>query len=222
MTVKSYQLKTGLIALILFLGQFALINASGQTNRTTKTGPTPKTTTPPSTITTPATYMVKGAMSNGALLKFTHLAVLDAHGKVVSRWVTDSIGLFKITGLTKGRYRLVNSAVGIDTPFSVPGQSDNALIVNIPVCNFGAAKAQKDIKAGKPMLLLSGGIAPISSPKEDRFEKKYLVKYHDFGDTPPDIKCMTAYNNIIFAYLDKKFGKSWRKDARDDVISLKR
>jgi hypothetical protein len=155
-------------------------------------------------------------------LKFTHLAILDAHGKVLSRWITDSSGLFKITGLTKGRYYLVNSALDIDTPFSIPKQSENVLIVNVSPCNFGSAKAQKDIKAGKPMLLLSGGIAPVSSPGEDHFEKKYTVKYHDFGDTPQKVKCSIAYNKVVFAFLDKKFGKSWRKDARGDVIGLKR
>lgn len=229
MTVKSYPFKSGLIALILFLSQFAPINVNGQTKPTPKTVPTSKTTTPPSTATTqntattaPTTYTVKGVMSNGALLKFTHLAVLDAHGKVLSRWVTDSMGIFKITGLSKGRYRLVNSALSIDTPFSLPRQSENILIVNVSTCSFGSAKAQKDVKAGKPMLLLSGGIAPVSSPKEDNFEKKYSVKYHDFGDVPQSIKCSIAYNNIVFAFLDKKFGKSWRRDARADVIGLKR
>jgi hypothetical protein len=71
------------------------------------------------------------------------------------------------------------------------------------------------------MLLLSGGIAPVYSPKEDKFEQKYMVKYHDFGDVAPDIKCITTYNKVIFQFLDKKFGKSWRKDARNDVIGLK-
>jgi len=203
MIVKSYpKSKTGLIVLVLLACQIGPVQVNGQT--------------------APATYNIRGAMSTGTTMRFTHLAVVDARGKIVSRWVTDSLGLFRITGLTKGRYRLMNSAVGIDTPFSVPKQSENVLIVNISVCNFGASKAQKDIKAGKPMLLLSGGIAPIFSPKEDHFEKKYTVKYHDFGDTPPDIKCSMAYNKAVFAFMDKKFGKSWRKDARDDVIGLKR
>jgi len=232
MTVKSYQFKAGLIALlILFIGPFAAINVNGQTQPTPKTVPAPKTTTPPSsakspttetTTSTPGTYTVKGAMSDGTQLKFTHLAILDAHGKVLSRWITDGSGLFKVTGLTKGHYRLVNSALGIDTPFSVPKQAENVLIVNVSACSFGSAKARTDIKAGKPMLLLSGGIAPVFSPREDNFEKKYTVKYHDFGDTPQSIKCSTAYNNVVFGFLDKKFGKSWRRDARADVIGLKR
>ena len=234
MIVKSYQLKTGLMVLILFLSQFASINVNGQTKptpkpTTTKSATTPQlpptpTATTPATATTPppGTYTIKGSMGSGALLKFTHLAVLDAHGKVVSRWVTDSLGLFKITGLTKGRYRVVNSALGIDTPFSVPKQSENILIVNVSTCSFGYVRAQKDLKAGKPLLLLSGGIAPVSSPKEDNFEKRYTVKYHDFGDSPQSIKCSLAYNNVMFAFLDKKFGKSWRRDARADVIGLKR
>src|SRR5205085_11981046 len=87
-------------------------------------------------------------------------------------------------------------------------------------CSFGSAKAQKDIKAAKPMLLLSGGIAPVSTPKDDYFEKKYTVKYHDFGDTPQNVKCSAAYNKVVIAFLDKKFGKSWRRDVRADVIGL--
>jgi hypothetical protein len=229
MIFNSYQLKTGSIVLILFISQFAPIHVNGQAKQASKTvrkATPPASTTPAATTnasaSTPAAYTIRGSVSDGKLLKFTHLAVLDAHGKVVSRWVTDSSGLFKITGLTRGKYRLVNSALGVDAPFSVPKQSENTFIVNVSACNFGSAKAQKDVKEGKPMLLLSGGIAPVSSPKEDNFEKKYTVKYHDFGDTPQNVKCSIAYNNIVFAFLDKKFGKSWRRDARADVIGLKR
>jgi len=225
MIATSYPLKTGLIVLSLFLGQFIPIRANGQTKPVTKpkatTVATPTTTTATASTTTPATYTIKGTMSDGKLLKYTHLAVVDVHGKVLSRWETDSIGLFKITGLTKGKYRLVNSALGVDAPFSVPKQSENTFIVNVSTCSFGSAKAQKDIKAGKPMLLLSGGIAPVFSPKEDDFEKRYTVKYHDFGDTPQSVKCSTAYNEVVIAFLDKKFGKSWRRDARADIIGLK-
>ncbi len=226
MTLKSYRFNVGLIALILLVCQFAPINVNGQTKPTPKTAPTPQPTaatqTTATVATTPNTYTVKGAMSDGSVLRFTHLAILDAHGKVLSRWITDSSGLFKLTGLAKGRYRLVNSALDIDTPFSIPKQAENVLIVNVSSCSFGSAKAQKDIKTGKPMLLLSGGIAPVATPNEDHFEKKYTVKYHDFGDIPQKVKCSIAYNKVVFEFLDKKFGKSWRRDARADVIGLKR
>ena len=230
MTIKSYRFNIGLITLILLICELVPANVNGQTRPTPKAVTTPKTITPaptaitPTTGTTgaPGTYTVRGAMSDGALLKYTHLAILDAHGKVLSRWITDSSGLFKITGLAKGRYRLVNSALDIDTPFSIPRQSENVLIVNVSPCSFGSAKAQKDIKAAKPMLLLSGGIAPVSTPKDDYFEKKYTVKYHDFGDAPQNVKCSAAYNKVVIAFLDKKFGKSWRRDVRTDVIGLKR
>ena len=217
MTISSNRFNIGLIALILLICQLVPINVNGQTKPIPKNVDTPKPTTP---TTVPGTYTVRGAMSDGALLKFTHLAILDAHGKVLSRWVTDGSGLFKVTGLPKGKYRLVNSALSIDTPFSVPKQSENVLIVNVSSCSMGSAKAQKDIKSGKPMLLLSGGIAPVSSPRDDYFEKKYTVKYHDFGDTPQNVKCSAAYNKVVIEFLDKKFGKSWRKDVRADVIGL--
>ena len=230
MIATSYPFKAGLIVLVLFVSQFVPIYVNGQTKPALKTVTKPKTTpsptptTPATTVATatPSSYTIKGTVSDGKLLKYTHLAVVDAHGKVLSRWVTDSMGLFKITGLTKGKYRLVNSALGVDAPFSVPKQSENTFIINVSSCSFGSAKAQKDIKEGKPMLLLSGGIAPVSSPKEDNFEKRYTVKYHDFGDAPQSVKCSTAYNNVVIAFLDKKFGKSWRRDAREDVIGLKR
>src|SRR4051812_31597200 len=113
MTIRSYRFNIGLMTLILFICQFVPINVNGQIKPTPKTVPAPKTTPPPPTTTTqttptattPITYTVKGAMTDGAVLKFTHLAILDAHGKVLSRWITDSSGLFKITGLAKGRYR---------------------------------------------------------------------------------------------------------------------
>ena len=85
----------------------------------------------------------------------------------------------------------------------MPKQSENVLIVNVSTCSFGSARAQKDVKAGKPMLLLSGGIAPVFSPKEDNFEKRYTVKYHDYGASPQNINCSVAYNFVVIAFLDK-------------------
>ena len=61
----------------------------------------------------------------------------------------------------------------------------------------------------------------IAIEYQDKFEKKYNIEYYDFGCTPPNEECVIQYNKTIFANLDKKYGRKWRKEVRKDVIGLK-
>lgn len=87
---------------------------------------------------------------------------------------------------------------------------------------FGYDLAQSDINAGRPRLLLSGGITPIIYTTDEEFEKKYQVKYFDFGCIAIPDECILAYNSEIFQHLDTTFGKEWRKEIRKDVIGLRK
>jgi hypothetical protein len=82
-------------------------------------------------------------------------------------------------------------------------------------------QARQDIEQGKAKLLLVGGIASIHYEGQEVFEKKYKVSYYDYGCTPPDEKYVKEYNKAIFAYLDKQYGRKWRKQVRKDVIGYK-
>lgn len=81
--------------------------------------------------------------------------------------------------------------------------------------------AKADIKAKTPILFIQGGIASVKYPTDEQFKNLYGIYYHDFGCVGIDAKISTAYNNIIFKYLDATYSKKWRTKIRKDVIGYK-
>jgi len=72
----------------------------------------------------------------------------------------------------------------------------------------------------KTKLLLIGGEAPIIYSSQRKFERKYKVRYYDFGCLAPYKQCVISYNETIFDYLNKKYGVKWRIEIRNDVIGF--
>lgn len=142
---------------------------------------------------------------------------------------SDSLGRFIIHGLTGGQHKLTFSALGYPTTDTTL-MLDNGDITNFvwainTVCNgqYNRRAALNDIKQGKANLLVPGGFAPVIYTTDKDFKAKYKIGYYVFGCIAPDMdECLTIYNQTIIEYLDRTFGKTWRKDVRKDVIGLKR
>lgn len=138
--------------------------------------------------------------------------------------ISDSIGNFNIENLKPGNYKL--SVIGFgyqpfDTLIEIHNQSIENLDLLIPMdCDVNGIIAENDIKKGKPKLLLIGSIAPVIYPKQHEFEKKYKIRYYDYGDNISSQECIQQYNEVVFKYLDKTYGESWREEVRYDVIGF--
>ena len=89
--------------------------------------------------------------------------------------------------------------------------------------DFEKAKdlARLDITKDKLKLFVVGGIASVVLVNDKDFESIYNIEYYDYGCIGPDEKTLQAYNNTVFTYLIKTFGKSWLKEIRPDVVGLK-
>jgi hypothetical protein len=141
--------------------------------------------------------------------------------------LTDSFGRFKINGLQARQYILSFSAFGYDNKDTTVTifDSEQAISWTIHTDNcvhYSKICALRDIKNGKPVLLLQSGIAPIAFSTDKYFIKKYQVELYDLGcDASERLDCIVAYNQIIFEYLDKKYKGKWRADVRKDIIGLK-
>lgn len=93
------------------------------------------------------------------------------------------------------------------------------LKVKLECFTYNKKKAFKDIKNGPPLLLLQGGIAPMIYTTDDEFEKKFRIKYYDFGCVAPEnIDYLIEYNNTIIDFLSEKYGRRWKKTVRKDII----
>lgn len=88
-------------------------------------------------------------------------------------------------------------------------------------CSFYREKIIQNRENDKLILFISGGIAPVANTKSDnRFERKYKVKYVDFGCEAFNYECIQRYNIITFKVLDNKRRGKWRKNVRKDVIGI--
>lgn len=137
--------------------------------------------------------------------------------------IADSLGVFKLVALkNKVEYALEISAGNYEkleylykaewTKRTKP----KSIVVNAQ-CTINSVS--QDYKAGGHKLYLIGGIAPIANSKSDkRFEKRFKLKYHDFGCTPIVYECAEKYNRLVFRLLDIKYDGKWRKKVRKDVI----
>lgn len=155
-------------------------------------------------------------------------------------WLTDSTGCFRITGLEAGTYHLKAEYVGLnpcDTVITLPSQHNDTLRMVLPLWYDYILKydcspelSKENILKGHPKLRL---VIPEEQEQKIRthfFWKKYGVSYDVFYPLKKDgtLDCylgvpnhlLTAYNQVVFDYLDKKFGTSWRKEAPKGIFGL--
>ncbi len=138
---------------------------------------------------------------------------------------TDSLGFFRLENLEANKkYVLKVTAYGYGKQvFEIntePGITETVLTLKAG-CDFDKVQAENDWKSGVPKLLLVGSVAPVANTRADlRFEKKFGIRYHDFGCSPVIGECIKAYNERIFQLLDQQYGKSWRKKVRVDTEYL--
>jgi len=137
---------------------------------------------------------------------------------------TDSLGNFRLENLKNGKYNIEIVGEGFepkDTSIVINDNSvENFKLMFVSNCTVNGKVAEYEIKKGNPRLLILGGIAPVFYRGQEKFEKKYRVKYYDFGCDVPARECAVDYNKKIFEYLDRKYGKGWRKEVRNDVEGL--
>ena len=154
-------------------------------------------------------------------------------------WLTDSTGTFKIEHLKRGKYQLVAQFVGLnscDTLVTIPFQSDT-LRITLPLWyeyiekyDCSPTLSREYIDKGKPNLKLIIPVGKEEVIRKHPFWKKYGVTYISFFPLNEDGKLtcylstpnhlLTAYNEEVFRYLDKKFGKGWRKEVPPGIFGL--
>jgi len=136
-------------------------------------------------------------------------------------------GFFNIQNLTKGKliklqiYPLEFSK--IDTTITI--SMDTVIIIfKIPCLINGELVnqelAKNDIHNNNIRIITPGGFAPPSFIGDADFELKYNITFWTIGDNSSYIsnKCILEYNNLVFKFIDTKYGESWRTEIRPDVL----
>lgn len=168
-------------------------------------------------------------------LSGSNLTIKEMHGK---GWLTDSTGCFRIEGLKAGTFHLKAEYVGLqacDTVVTLPSSSSDTLRLTLPLWYDYLLKydcspelSQANVRKGRPKVRL---IIPEKQAKEiwkHPFWKKYGVSYDISYPLQEDGKLdcylsvpahlLAAYNQVVFDWLDGKYGKSWRKEVPEGVF----
>ena len=137
---------------------------------------------------------------------------------------SDSTGNFTLNNLEKNKQytlKLTSFQFGTSTiNFKTENDTVMKKVFEIKAnCDFdnGNAKIEWNNKTAK--LYLIGSIAPRANSKADKkFEKKYNIRYYDFGCTPAPTECIIEYNKEILKLLEAEYGKEWKSEIRTDVV----
>lgn len=169
---------------------------------------------------------IKSSITNSNPISDIYIEQLNSKKTVVERMtMADSTGHFRLENLEPNKlYEIKISAFGYqDQIFEIKtndGITKTTLTLSAE-CEFSKEKAEFDWENGQAKLLLIGSIAPIAnSPSDNRFEKRFGIKYYDFGCEPPIQECVKTYNEQVFELMDEKYGVKWRKKVRSDVEYL--
>lgn len=90
---------------------------------------------------------------------------------------------------------------------------------------FNIEGAKKAIKEGNIRILFQGGFGGMPDFDNEidiAFQKKYSVEFFSQGCIRMgEDENEEEFNQTIFTYLDKKYGKQWRNEIRNDAIGMK-
>jgi hypothetical protein len=163
----------------------------------------------------------KGRLVSGLTGKPIRSGLIDLNGKLLSD--TDTLGYFAIeldsaTNITLG---FSTTEVGNFSIANLHFKKNETLLITFePECTYSS---QKDIARDSIKLLMSfGAFSPLLTKKDHAFEKKYNLLYYGYGDCSGGIvtDCIEVYNKAISKYLDKKYGRKWRKEVNKGVLGL--
>jgi len=141
----------------------------------------------------------------------------------------DSLGRFQLGIVPVGTVRIVVRGFQydvFDTLVHVTEKETTVVEITLHTkCSVDAKIAVEDIARHKPRLIVlwddSASIPDnkIALSKIDRnFQRVYGVKYYWVGiENIPADACIAEYNRTVAEYLDRQYGKEWRKLVRTNV-----
>ncbi|MGS2738747.1 FEKKY domain-containing protein [Sinomicrobium sp. M5D2P17] len=140
----------------------------------------------------------------------------DKNGNFNYKYAIRDIDSLETIELTALGYENLDTIIRVDKPKEYVFE-----FVMKPRFGLSREKALKDIKNGEVNILESSGIAPVFYKSDTRFAKKYKVNFIEYGCEGVAWESLYEYNRTVFEYLDKKYGKKWRKKIRKDIVGLK-
>lgn len=80
-------------------------------------------------------------------------------------------------------------------------------------------KFESDLKKNAFTIYTLGGLKPYNNEVTEAYQKKFNIRYHNFGCIAPEnMGYYEKYNLLVFKHLQEKWGEEWEKDIRDNSM----
>jgi hypothetical protein len=130
----------------------------------------------------------------------------------------DSSGYYTINNIPEGNYEFSVTRLGyrpLTKNFELSSDSINYINIELEYGTHTASDAEKDIQNGTIRLYLFGW--PIYSSKYTDLAEKYGFEIGITGCYPAIVD---PYNEVMYKYLESKFGKGWREEFEKEMIEI--
>lgn len=135
-------------------------------------------------------------------------ALLILNGKIISKEILDTINP-----------KIIDSINVIKGNKSIEKYGEKGKFGTIEI--YSNQYVSENVNQNQKIIYVLGGIASTYTKEDIEFEKKYNIKYHDFGCIAPiNFKEYEAKNKIIFEYLKKNFGNNWVHKIKTSAMGL--
>ncbi|MFK7920452.1 MAG: hypothetical protein AB8H47_00770 [Bacteroidia bacterium] len=124
--------------------------------------------------------------------------------------------MFWILGLTAFFYFKPESPNSEKVALQIASEIDPSIEIKLDSTAFEMPSfqrdAQEDINNGIVRIYIPGGIVSQENKNRALMEKRFGIGFREEACVrKSDPKELHAYNKIVFAYLDKKYGDEWRE-----------
>ena len=129
-------------------------------------------------------------------------ALLVLNGKIISKEILDKIDP-----------KIIDSVKVLKDKKSTDKYGEKGKFGTIEI--YSSKYVSENLNQNQKIIYVLGGIASIYTKEDIEFEKKYNVKYYDFGCiAPTNFEEYEAKNNKVFDWLSREFGDNWQKEIK--------
>ena len=135
-------------------------------------------------------------------------ALLVLNGKIISKEILDKIDP-----------KIIDSIKIIKQAASIEKYGEKGKFVTIEI--YSSKYVSENLNQNQKIIYVLGGIASIYTKEDIEFEKKYNIKYHDFGCiAPTNFEEYEVKNKKVFDSLSKEFGENWQKEIKVSTMGF--
>ena len=135
-------------------------------------------------------------------------ALLVLNGKIISKEILDKIDP-----------KIIDSVKVLKENASIEKYGEKGKFGTIEI--YSNQYVSENLNQNQKIIYVLGGIASIYTKEDIEFEKKYNIKYYDFGCiAPTNFEEYEVKNKKVFDSLSRDFGENWQKEIKSSSMGF--